>query len=69
MAGYVNEYRAVLHILPSLAPHLFPDNFNGRISPRVVLGIPIQFHRSVKVSIRAVKLIQFTASQDYNQLA
>src|SRR5207245_2310493 len=31
------------HILPSLAPHLFPDNFNRRSSPRVVLGIPIQY--------------------------
>ena len=28
---------------PSLAPHLFPDNFNRRGSPRVVLGIPIQY--------------------------
>jgi uncharacterized protein (TIGR02266 family) len=43
VAGYVNEYSAVQHILPSLAPHLFPDNFNRRASPRVVLGIPIQY--------------------------
>ena len=43
VAGYVNEYSAVQHILPSLAPHLFPDNFNRRNSPRVVLGIPIQY--------------------------
>jgi len=43
IAGYVNEYSAVQHILPSLAPHLFPDNFNRRRSPRVVLGIPIQY--------------------------
>lgn len=41
VSGYVNEYSAVQHILPSLAPHLFPDNFNRRSSPRVVLGIPI----------------------------
>src|SRR6266480_4607494 len=41
VAGYVNEYSAVQHILPSLAPHLFPDNFNRRGSPRVVLGIPV----------------------------
>ena len=34
VAGYVNEYSAVQHILPSLAPHLFPDNFNRRGSPR-----------------------------------
>jgi uncharacterized protein (TIGR02266 family) len=43
VAGYVNEYSAVQHIIPSLAPHLFPDNFNRRGSPRVVLGIPIQY--------------------------
>src|SRR3954468_7128439 len=43
VAGYVNEYSAVQHTLPSLAPHLFPDNFNRRGSPRVVLGIPIQY--------------------------
>jgi uncharacterized protein (TIGR02266 family) len=43
VAGYVNEYSAVQHILPSLAPHLFPDSFNRRGSPRVVLGIPIQY--------------------------
>ena len=43
IAGYVNEHSAPQHILPSLAPHLFPDNFNRRGSPRVVLGIPVQY--------------------------
>ena len=43
VAGYVNEYSAVQHILPSLAPHLFPDNFNRRSSARVVLGIPVNY--------------------------
>ncbi|MGB7219318.1 MAG: PilZ domain-containing protein [Vicinamibacterales bacterium] len=43
VAGYVNEYSAVQHILPSIAPHLFPDSFNRRGSPRVVLGIPAQY--------------------------
>jgi uncharacterized protein (TIGR02266 family) len=43
VAGYINEYSAVQHILPSLAPHLFPDDFNRRSSPRVVLGIPIAY--------------------------
>ena len=43
VAGYVNEYSAVQHILPSLAPHLFPDNFNRRSSSRVVLGIPVAY--------------------------
>ncbi len=43
VVGYVNEYSAVQQILPSLAPHLFPDSFNRRASPRVVLGIPIAY--------------------------
>jgi uncharacterized protein (TIGR02266 family) len=43
VSGYVNEYSAVEHIMPSLAPHLFPDNFNRRSSPRVVLGISVAY--------------------------
>ena len=43
VSGYVNEYCAAQHILPALAPHLFPDSFNRRSSPRVVLGIPVQY--------------------------
>lgn len=43
IAGYINEYSAAQHILPALAPHLFPDNFNRRSSPRVVLGIPVAY--------------------------
>jgi uncharacterized protein (TIGR02266 family) len=43
IAGYVNEYSAAQHILPSLAPHLFPDNFNRRTSSRVMLGIPVAY--------------------------
>jgi uncharacterized protein (TIGR02266 family) len=43
VAGYVNEYSSVQNIVPSLAPHLFPDSFNRRSSPRVVLGIPVQY--------------------------
>ena len=43
IAGYVNEYSASQQILPSLAPHLFPDNFNRRSSPRVSLGIPVAY--------------------------
>jgi CheY-like chemotaxis protein len=42
VAGYLNEYSAVQHILPSLDPHLFPDRFSRRSSPRVVLGIAVQ---------------------------
>jgi uncharacterized protein (TIGR02266 family) len=43
VAGYINEYSAVQHIVPALAPHLFPDNFNRRSSPRMVLAIPVQY--------------------------
>ena len=43
VAGYVNEYSATDKILPALAPHLFPDSFNRRSSPRVLLNIPITY--------------------------
>jgi two-component system OmpR family response regulator len=43
VAGYINEYTAVQHIVPSLAPHLFPDQYNRRSSPRVVVGIPVAY--------------------------
>jgi uncharacterized protein (TIGR02266 family) len=43
ISGYLNEYSAAQHILPSLAPHLFPDNFNRRGGPRAILGIPVQY--------------------------
>ena len=43
VAGYVNEYTAVQHILPSLSPHLYPDLYNRRSSPRVTLGIPVAY--------------------------
>lgn len=41
VAGYVNEHSGTGRIVPSLAPHLFPDSFNRRLSPRVALGIPV----------------------------
>ena len=43
VSGYVNEYTALQHILPSLAPHLYPDDVNRRSGPRVVLGIPVAY--------------------------
>jgi len=43
VAGYVNEYTGVSHIMPALAPHLFPEHYNRRSSPRVVLGVPITY--------------------------
>jgi uncharacterized protein (TIGR02266 family) len=41
VAGYVNEHAATAQILPALAPHLFPDNFNRRTSLRVALGVQV----------------------------
>jgi uncharacterized protein (TIGR02266 family) len=43
VAGYVNEHASTPQILPSLAPHLFPDNFNRRTSLRVALGVPVSY--------------------------
>jgi uncharacterized protein (TIGR02266 family) len=43
VAGYLNEYTAGEHILPAIAPHLFPGNFPKREFPRVVVGIPVSY--------------------------
>ena len=50
VAGYVNEYSAVDHILPSLAPHLFPETFNRRGGRRVLLGIPVAYRHGNTVA-------------------
>lgn len=43
VAGYVNEYASVQHIVPALVPYLSPDRLNRRSSPRVALGIPVSY--------------------------
>ena len=43
VAGYVNEHADSRHILPALAPHLFPDNFNRRAGARVDVAVPISY--------------------------
>jgi len=43
VAGYVNEYSAVQHIVPALSPHLFPNEYNRRSSPRVVVGLSVAY--------------------------
>ena len=43
IGGYVNEHASTPQILPALAPHLFPDNFNRRASARVALGVPVSY--------------------------
>ena len=50
VAGYVNEYTAVQHILPSLSPHLFPEHYNRRSSPRVTLGTPVAYRLGNTIS-------------------
>lgn len=56
VAGYLNEYTAGENILPSIAPHLFPDTFHKREHPRVVMGIP--------VSLRLAKTITAALAMD-----
>jgi uncharacterized protein (TIGR02266 family) len=46
VSGYVNEFSPEAHILPALAPHLFPDSFNRRGSPRVIMGIPVAYRHA-----------------------
>ena len=43
VSGYLNEYSAAEHILPAIAPHLFPGTFHKREHPRVVMGIPVSY--------------------------
>ena len=43
ITDYVNEYSAEQNIIPALAPHLFPEQFNRRASPRVVVGISVAY--------------------------
>ena len=40
----------------TIAPHLFPDNFNRRGSPRVVLGIPVayRFGNTIAAALRSI---------------
>jgi uncharacterized protein (TIGR02266 family) len=55
VSGYINEYSAAHQIVPALAPYLYPENFNRRGSPRVVLGIPVAY-RSENTIASAVTL-------------
>jgi uncharacterized protein (TIGR02266 family) len=41
--GYINEHAGTPLILPALAPHLFPDSFNRRMSARMVIGVPVTY--------------------------
>jgi uncharacterized protein (TIGR02266 family) len=41
--GYINEHAGTPQILPALAPHLFPDNFNRRMNTRMAIGVPVTY--------------------------
>lgn len=43
ISGYINEHAATAQILPALAPHLFPANFDRRLAPRQVLSVPVSY--------------------------
>jgi len=43
VTAFISEHAANAQILPALAPHLFPDNFNRRASPRVPVAVPISY--------------------------
>ena len=43
VTAFVNEHAASAQILPALVPHLFPDNFNRRVSPRAAISLPVSY--------------------------
>jgi len=43
VSGFLNEYTGSQHIVPALAPHLFPEAHNRRSSPRVNLGVAVSY--------------------------
>jgi uncharacterized protein (TIGR02266 family) len=43
VAGYINEYSAVRHIVPALAPYRFTEHDNRRLGPRVPLGVSVSY--------------------------
>jgi uncharacterized protein (TIGR02266 family) len=43
VSAFVNEHAASAQILPALVPHLFPDNFNRRVSPRAPISLPVSY--------------------------
>ena len=47
--GYINEYTGSQHIVPALAPHLFPTAHNRRSSPRVALGVAVAYRVSTTI--------------------
>jgi CheY-like chemotaxis protein len=50
VSGYVNEHCDAQQVLPALAPYLFPDSFNRRSSPRIVLAIPVSYRLDTTIA-------------------
>jgi uncharacterized protein (TIGR02266 family) len=50
VGGYLNEHAPSAQILPALAPHLFPDNFNRRTSPRIAIGVPVSYRAGATIA-------------------
>jgi len=48
--GYVNDHALATQILPAIAPHLFPDSFNRRSSPRIPLGVPVSYRAGQRIA-------------------
>src|SRR5262245_9331043 len=48
--SYINEHAGTPQILPSLAPHLFPDNFNRRMNVRMALGVPVTYRTGATIA-------------------
>ena len=55
VAGYINEHADARQILPALAPHLFPDNFNRRAGTRVDVSVPISFRAGQTIAAAQTK--------------
>jgi len=43
VTAFMNEHAVSTQILPTLAPQLFPDNFNRRSNARVSVAVPVSF--------------------------
>jgi len=43
VAGYINDHAESAQILEATARHLFPANFDRRLSPRMSVGVPVSF--------------------------
>ena len=53
--SFINEHAGTPLIVPALAPHLFPDSFNRRMSARMAIGVPVTY-RSGETLAGAVTL-------------